>query len=158
MKIATLRLQAISVCLCLLGAAVAHAHGVKTKTIEIVHPWTYETAGLVEPTMLVYVKIKNRSLQSDRLLGADTAIATAVVLHDLPRPGSDATQRPASLEIRAGQDVELAPSGYGLQLTGVKKAFSAYDTFPMTLIFERAGRVEVEVLVEETSAAMPYKH
>ena len=158
MKIATLRLQAIGVSLCVFGAAGAHAHGVQTKTIEIVHPWTYETAGIFEPTMLVYAKIKTRSRQSDQLLGAETIIATAVELSDVPRTGSGWSQRGASLEIKAGQDVELSPSGYSLKLTGVKKAFSAYDTFPLTLVFARAGRIEVEVLVEEGSAAVPHKH
>lgn len=149
LKVQTLRLQALSGCLCLLGAALAQAHGVKTKTIEIVHPWTYETSGIVEPTVAVFVKLKNHSRQSDRLLGAETALATAVELHDAPRPGSGLSQRVASLEIKAGQDVELSPSGYRLRLTGVKKAFSAYDTFPVTLVFARAGKVEIDVLVEE---------
>ena len=38
----------------------------------------------------------------------------------------------------------------------MKTALSAYDTFPLTLIFERAGRIAVEVLVEEGTAL--HKH
>ena len=154
----TIRRHAASVGLFLAGAAVAQAHGVKTKMIEIVHPWTYETTGVLEPSAPVYMKIKNRGRQSDRLLGAVTERATAVELHDAPRPGSGMTQRVAAIEIKAGEDVELSPSGLTLQLSGVKKVFSAYDTFTMTLTFERSGRVEIEVLVEESTAVAPHKH
>ena len=58
----------------------------------------------------------------------------------------------------AGESVELLPSGAKLRLGGVKKALSAYDTFQMTLIFERAGQIEVEVLVEEGVATGPKPH
>ncbi len=137
---------------------MAHAHGVKTKTIEIVHPWTYETAGDPEPSAPVFLKIKNRGRQSDRLLGAVTTRATAVELRGAPQPGSGATKRVAAIEIKAGEAVELSPSGYALQLSGVTKPFPPYDSFTMTLTFERAGKIDVEVLVEERSGAAPHKH
>lgn len=162
LNIARMWLQAASVWLVLLGAAVAQAHGVKTKTIEIVHPWTYETAGVEpvapEPVASVYMKIKNRGRQSDRLLAAVTTRAAAVELRGAPLPGSGATQRVPWIEIKAGEDVELLPSGVALQMSGVKKAFPAYDTFTMTLTFERAGKIEIEVLVEEGTGVAPHKH
>jgi copper(I)-binding protein len=37
-------------------------------------------------------------------------------------------------------------------LTGVKKAFNAYHDFKMTLVFEKAGRMVVDVMVEEAPA------
>ena len=149
MKILPMRLQAGSVCLFLLGAGVAHAHSVKTKSIEIIHPWTYETAGVLEPSAPVFMKFKNHGRRSDRLLGAVTSRATTVELRGAPQLGSGVTQRVAAIEIKPAQDVELSASGYSLQLSGVTKAFSAYDTFKMTLTFERAGRIEIEVLIEE---------
>jgi copper(I)-binding protein len=42
-------------------------------------------------------------------------------------------------------------------LLGLRQKLREYDTFPLTLVFERAGRVEVEVLVEE-AATMEPKH
>ena len=92
----------------------------------------------------------------DRLLGATTPIAASVELQDVPQ--SRETRPVSAIEIRAGGDVELLPSRAKLRLAGVKKALSAYDTFPMTLIFEKAGRIEVEVLVEEGAAETPKPH
>ena len=37
----------------------------------------------------------------------------------------------------------------------MKKQLGAYDSFLMTLVFERAGKVEVEVMVEEASILEP---
>jgi copper(I)-binding protein len=34
-------------------------------------------------------------------------------------------------------------------LTGLKKRLNAYDTFRLTLVFEKAGRVPIDVMVEE---------
>ena len=39
----------------------------------------------------------------------------------------------------------------------MKRQLGAYDSFLMTLVFERAGKVEVEVMVEEKSILEP-KH
>jgi len=36
-------------------------------------------------------------------------------------------------------------------LVGLKKGLTAYDTLPVTLVFQRAGRIKIDVLVEETS-------
>jgi hypothetical protein len=34
-------------------------------------------------------------------------------------------------------------------LTGVKRRLVAYDTFRLVLVFQRAGRIPVDVMVEE---------
>ena len=49
----------------------------------------------------------------------------------------------------AGQDVALKRTGPHLVLTGLAKPLAPYDSFLMTLIFERAGEIEVEIAVEE---------
>jgi len=71
--------------------------------------------------------------------------------------GQDA--RPvASLEAKKGSELILKRYGPHILLTGVKKPLGAYDSFLMTLTFERAGKVEVEVMVEEKSVIEPPKH
>ena len=40
----------------------------------------------------------------------------------------------------------------------MKRELGPYDSFVMTLTFARAGKVEVEVMVEEASVAEPPKH
>jgi periplasmic copper chaperone A len=62
------------------------------------------------------------------------------------------------LEAKAGGELILKRDGPHIVLTGVKKQLGAYDAFTMTLVFERAGKVEVEVQVEEASILEPAKH
>ena len=61
-------------------------------------------------------------------------------------------------DLGTGKSLQLTPAGSRLLLLGVKKPLAAYDSFKMTLIFEKAGIVEVEVMVEETGTTDPHKH
>ena len=42
--------------------------------------------------------------------------------------------------------------GYHMMLVGLKKPLKEGDTFPMTLQFERAGKVDVKVYVQTPRA------
>ena len=127
------------------------AHGVRSRTVDIVHPWTFETAG-VASTVEVFMRLKSRDKRGDRLVTASSPRAARV---ELRGPGGAAGDAPFTIEIEAGRTVELSPSGPRLVLHGVDKALSPYDTFPLTLVFARAGRIVVEVLVEERQATPP---
>ena len=56
------------------------------------------------------------------------------------------------------KDGYLKRGGPHILLSGMKKQLGAYDAFVMTLVFERAGKVEVEVQVEEAVIVEPAKH
>ena len=133
-------------------AQAAVAHGVKTKTIEIEHPWTDTKSA--DGAVLVSMTIKNTGKRDDRLRGAETHIATSV---ELRRTGP-APRGTQGFEAKGGQHLELWRSGDHLVLHGVARQLDPYQTFPLTLIFERAGRIEVEVLVEDAAAPTPAKH
>lgn len=126
------------------------AHGVKAKTLDIVHPWAYETDGGVDPVE-VYLRVKSRDRKADRLVSASSPRATRV---ELQGPKGGPGQPLASIEIKPGATVDLSPSGPRLVLHGLGKAMNPYDTLPMTLVFERVGRIEVEVLIEEKHAVV----
>lgn len=142
------RAAALAALLCL-PATWALAHGVKTQTMEIVHPWTYgaETDG----TVRVAFKIKNIGKRADKLLRADAAIAKSSTL-TVEKAGEKGKP---SLSIAPGAEQELTYSGPHFVLGGVTRKLGAYDTFPMTLVFERAGRIKIEVLVEERTDPTP---
>lgn len=137
----------LAAALCGVACASVLAHGVKTKTIEIGHPWTFgaEVAGA---DVEVCATIKNIGRTTDRLTGARTPLAKSV---EIVEGGPDGTSRQLvpSVEIRPGARVELQLSGRRLLLRGVMRALPAWDSFPLTLVFEKAGPIEVEVLVEE---------
>ena len=135
-------------------ATAAQAHSHKLKKLEIVHPWCIETNDTAKP-VVVFMTIKNAGSKPDRLLRAAASIAGK----DRAARGARPTRKAcviASIPVGRGE-VNLKRGGPHILLTGVKKQLGAYDSFLMTLTFERAGKVEVEVMVEEASVLAPAK-
>ena len=148
--------------LLLLAAALApptaSAHSHKKKGLEIVHPWTPATTEKTTATIPVFMKIKNRGA-ADRLLRASTPVAASVALHEPVGADAGPAAKPvAAIVVGAGKDVELVRNGPHLLLSGVKKRLNAYDSFKLTLVFEKAGSMVVEVAVEEAETVEPHKH
>jgi hypothetical protein len=148
------------VLLALLAAALAPpvvlAHSHKRKGLEVVHPWTPAMLERGATTTTIYMTIK--SGRDDRLIGATTTLATKVELHEPAGDGAagDSKAVPA-VAITAGKPVELSRKGPRLVVSGVKRPLNAYDSFKLTLVFEKAGRMVVEVTVEENEDVVPHK-
>jgi periplasmic copper chaperone A len=138
-------------------ATAAHAHSHKFKNLEIVHPWCIET-GAAASTVSVYMTVRNSGPRADRLLSAKTPLAAKAELFDATVTSGQIAKPIASLEAKAGGELILKRDGPHIVLTGVKRQLGAYDAFTMTLVFERSGKVEVEVQVEEASILEPVKH
>lgn len=144
------RKAALALLLLALPAGFASAHGVKRKTLSIDHPMTFEWKTVAD-TAAVYMTIVNTGKQPDRLLRAETPMATQVTLHVAGPSGGPAEVNATALELTPGARLALGPKGAKLRLHGLKRVPVAWDTFPMTLVFEKAGRIKVDVLVEEGS-------
>jgi copper(I)-binding protein len=56
------------------------------------------------------------------------------------------------LKVKRHEELVLGRGGPHFLLSDLAKQLAAYDSFPMTLNFERAGNVVIEVLVEEESS------
>jgi copper(I)-binding protein len=140
----------------LLAASAAQAHSHKLKTLEIVHPWCLETEDTTKP-VVVSMTIKNAGGKPDRLLRASASGAAKTELRAGAPPEAEGGVI-ASVPVGGRGTVDLKRGGPHILLTGVKKPLSPYDSFLMTLTFERAGKVEVEVMVEEKSIVELPKH
>jgi periplasmic copper chaperone A len=138
-----------------LAASTAQAHSHKLKALEIVHPWCIETEDTAKP-VVVSMTIKNAGSKPDRLLRASASSAAKTELRAGAPPDAEGDVM-AAIPVGRGE-VNLKRGGPHILLTGVKKPLSPYDSFLMTLTFERAGKVEVEVMVEEKSVIEPPKH
>jgi copper(I)-binding protein len=62
------------------------------------------------------------------------------------------------LEIKPGETVELAPGGMHVMLTGLKQPLRQGQTVKGTLVFEKAGTIEVEYAVEAVGGAPSDHH
>ncbi|HKZ95651.1 MAG TPA: copper chaperone PCu(A)C [Hyphomicrobiaceae bacterium] len=138
MRTSRLRLHTVvgTLALFVLATGVS-AHGYKMKSLEIVHPWAMETAG---KTASVSMKIASKAHEADRLLSASSTIAERVELA--------AAAAGSGFVVPAGGELQLTSTGPHIALDGLRKPLNAYGTFPLSLMFERAGRIDIEVMVE----------
>jgi periplasmic copper chaperone A len=127
----------------LAATGTASAHEITYKALKIIHPWVRETEG--QQTAL-HVKIKNTGQAGERLLQATSPLAAKVAILDAQ--GKEIK----GLAIAGRGEVSLQSDGPQILMSGLKKPLRAYDSFDLTLLFEKAGEVKVEVLIEEAAA------
>jgi copper(I)-binding protein len=59
------------------------------------------------------------------------------------------------LEIPAGGTVTLAPGGFHLMLIGLTAPLKAGTRVPVTLVFEKAGSIDIELDVQAMGSTAP---
>ena len=139
------------------GASVlAQAHEHTKGPLTVVHPWSRATAPS-QKAGGVFLRIKNASDQPDRLIGVESDLADVASLHAMIRDGDVVKMRPVKggIEVPANGEVVLAPGGIHVMLVGLREQLIKETTIPLTLIFERAGRVEIDAVVEAAGARGP---
>ncbi|WP_129243637.1 copper chaperone PCu(A)C [Achromobacter veterisilvae] len=144
---------ATAIALCASGAAFAH--GYKAGPIEIDHPWSRATVPAV-PTGVVYFVLRNPSQDEDRLVSVSTPVAEKAELHTHIRDSDVMRMRKVdSIEIAPVSTTALEPGGLHVMLIGLKQPLVKGKAFPLTLVFEEAGPVTVQVDVQGTTDKAP---
>ncbi len=134
-----------------LTATAALAHSYKAGEIEIGHPWSRAAPAGV--TGAGFMSFTNKGSTADRLIGARADIARTVEIHSNSMEGGVMRMRPVqAIDIAPGAEVKLAPGGYHLMLIGLKQALAQGQRVPLTLVFEKAGEVRVDLAVEAAGA------
>ncbi len=139
-----------------LATGSASAHDYKIGSLEIGHPWTRAT-----PKSATvgggYLKITNKGAAPDRLAAVSSDAAAVVEIHEMKMSGYKMEMRPLKdgIEIRPGQTVELKPGGYHIMFVNLKQPFEQGKRIKGTLVFEKAGKIEVEFAVDAIGAQMP---
>ncbi|MBC9248687.1 copper resistance protein CopZ [Pseudomonas alcaligenes] len=146
----------------LLLAAVGQAHEYQVGALHIEHPWARAMPPGV-PNGAAYLVVHNGGATADRLLGADTSVAATAEIHE--HMHQDGLMKMRKVEggvaIPAGGELALQPMGYHLMLFGLKQPLEDGKRFPLTLHFEQAGDVQVEVAVQKdapAAAAAEHQH
>jgi copper(I)-binding protein len=153
-----------------LAAAVLAAFGVlaleasaadfTVGSIEIDNPWTRATPKGADVAG-GYMRVTNKGAAPDRLIGGSSAIARRFELHEMTMVDGIMRMRPLAggLEIRPGETVELKPGSFHVMLMGLTRRLEKGQKIKGTLLFEKAGKVEIEYVVEELGAATsPPRH
>jgi periplasmic copper chaperone A len=133
-----------------LMAAPAFAHDFAAGDLTIEHPWSRATPQGAR-VAAGYASITNNGSESDRLIEVRSDIAASVEIHEMAVDGNGVmTMRPIAdgIEIPAGDEVRLEPGSFHVMFMGPEKQFVEGESFAGTLVFEKAGEVDVEFVVE----------
>jgi copper(I)-binding protein len=137
-------------------AGIALAHGAKIGDIAIEHPFAAPSIPGTSNGAAYFATLENTGSVGDRLLRVTTPVAARVELHTM------AVDPQGVMRMREIDGIALAPrakvemrpgSGIHLMLIGLKEPLKAGTSFPITLVFERAGKVDVSVTVEAAKGA-----
>lgn len=100
-----------------------------------------------------FLKITGGST-NDRLLSASAGVAKMVELHAMEMDGNVMRMRQIdAIDIPAGATVELKSGGKHVMFMGLTQTLKVGARFPLTLRFEKAGDVKVQVRVATQAPA-----
>jgi len=139
--------------------ASAFAHDYTVGSLRIDHPWSRATPKGAS-IAAGYLVIENKGSAPDRLVGGSSAIAERFEIHEMKMDGGVMKMRPFArgLEIAPGKSVTFAPGGYHLMFVNLREPPVEGKRFKATLVFEKAGAVEVEFVIEKMGTAGGHKH
>jgi len=139
-----------------LGASFAIADEIKAGDLVINQAWSRATPKGAK-TGGGYLTIENKGSMPDRLIGGSSDVAGKVEIHEMAMSNGVMKMRPLQngLEIDPGKTVKIAPGGYHMMLMDLKSQLKQGDKLPITLEFEKAGKVTVSFDVEGIGAQGP---
>jgi copper(I)-binding protein len=140
-------------------ALPAHALDYKLGALEIGQPWTRATPPTA-PSGGGFLTITNTGTTPDRLIAVKSPAADKVEIHEMKMDGNVMRMRELEkgIEIAPGGTVELKPGGFHLMFMGLKAPFAKDTKVPATLVFEKAGSIDVDLMVQAMGAQPPTLH
>jgi periplasmic copper chaperone A len=114
---------------------------------------------------VAYMTIFNQGQGMDRLIAVESPVAKKVELHTHSmKDGVMRMRQISAVEVHPGEPAVLAPGGNHVMLMGLHRKLKAGENFAVTLVFEKAGKVTVDVAVGKAGAMghgapkMQHKH
>lgn len=137
-------------------AVPARAEDIKAGDLVIAQAWTRATPNGAKIAG-GYLTIENKGAAPDRLIGGSGDIAGKVEVHEMTMNDGVMTMRPLDkgLAIEPGKTVKLAPGGYHLMMFDLKGPLKQGEKVPVTLEFEKAGKVNLSLDVQGVGAQGP---
>ncbi|SDH36640.1 hypothetical protein SAMN05216338_1008154 [Bradyrhizobium sp. Rc2d] len=150
------RILALAALSAAMFAAPVRADDVKAGDLVISQAWSRATPGGAKVAG-GYLTIENKGSAADRLVSVSADIAGKAEIHEMAMDNGVMKMRPLDkgLIIDPGKTVKLAPGGNHLMLQELKGPFKQGDKVPLTLQFEKAGKVAVSLDVQAVGAPAP---
>lgn len=150
-------LAAISLSLVLSMQALAGDAGMaKVGDVMIHDGWARASIGSA-PNSAAYMTLMTSGDAGDKLLGASSPAAEAAELHTHLMENGIARMRPVeAIEVAPGEPTVLEPGGLHLMLMGLKGKLEEGDAMPLTLTFEKAGEVTLDIPIRGIKGIMKH--
>lgn len=146
----------VALTLMLVTTLQAQAADAPARNIEVVNPWARATPPVAKMGA-AYLEI--RVLAADTLLSASSPAAERIEIHATVENNGVLQMRPlTSLSIAPGKPAQLAPGGTHIMLVGLRAPLATGTSFPLTLKFQNAGEVTVQVSVLKDAPAAHHVH
>jgi len=137
-------------------ATSVRAEDVKAGDLVITQAWSRATPSGAKVAG-AYLTVENKGSTADRLVSGSGDVAGRLEFHEMAMDGGVMKMRPldSGLVIEPGKTVKLAPGGYHIMLMDLKTQLKQGDQVPVTLQFEKAGKVNVSLDVQGVGAQAP---
>jgi copper(I)-binding protein len=137
----------------LAASTLVHAQHYTAGDIHVFDAYARPTVSH-QPTGGAYVGLENMGKTADRLVSASSPVAKRVEIHNMSMDGNVMKMKEVGeIELKPDTEIVMKPgNGYHLMLVGLNQRLKAGESFPMTLVFEKAGKVEVTVKVGNKQA------
>lgn len=120
--------------------------------VNIEKPWARATV----PGATVgggFLTVMNQGAAPDRLIGASSPVAARTEMHEMAMEKDIMRMREVKgIDVPAHGRVELKPGGFHLMFQQLKAPLKEGQKIPVTLKFEKAGEVKVELAVGSLGA------
>ena len=129
---------------------------VKAGDLVISQAWSRATPGGAKVAG-GFLTIENKGSAPDKLVAVSAEIAGKAEVHEMTMVNGVMKMRPLDkgLVIEPGKTVKLAPGGNHVMLQDLKAPFKEGEKVPVTLEFEKAGKVSVSLDVQGVGAQAP---
>jgi len=137
--------------------ADSHMHP-KIGDLTISHIWSRATPPSAK-SGVAYLRIENAGSADDTLVSASSPAADNTMVHETTMDGGVMKMSHVmALKIPAGETVELKPSGLHVMLMGLKAPLKATESYKLTLTFEKAGEITIDVPVLLPGKTLEHTH
>jgi hypothetical protein len=134
------------------ASLLAACGGKGTMSVSVEQPWGRPSPKVAENGAF-YMLLKNSGSEADKLVGAKSPACAMIELHESFMNDQGVMEmRPVTggaIEVPAGGSVELKVGGLHVMCMHKTDEFAPGAKIPLTLQFEKAGEMELEVEIRE---------
>jgi hypothetical protein len=124
----------------------------KSGDLIVSDPWARASAGKAR-NGAAYITVTNTGGNADRLIKVATKAAAKTELHTVTmKDGIMMMHQIKGIEIASGEPAVLKPGGMHIMMMGLKEPLKENTTFQLTLTFETAGTLDIQVSVKSAGA------